>query len=340
VLPLLMASENNFYRQDNIQKLALKLRISESDLLMWARDLQRIDAAKQSKKRQRYSDPPPTFLDNSDDSQQKPTQNGSGSAPMPPPPDNDPPSYAYDDEREYLPNIPDDRPPQRATSLPPKPPINGQAPKKQPVARSQQHLTGRSSSRATEAHCLRMLLRQPALLAQVNRKLRELAGNRALLSGGPLADLTLEDFTQSEYRAILDTLRDALAQDEVDPMEYLRQHLDEALSREIDELLLDEAEEIHRHVKNKLKGEFEDIWKRYNRQIRPGLNPEHELVTRALYVRRQRLERENRELRFLLEDARRSNDPQAEEKYYQQTVPVVQALWIIQRELKNGTGLL
>jgi DNA primase len=36
VLPILTASENDLYRKDNLQKLALKLRIAERDLLMWA----------------------------------------------------------------------------------------------------------------------------------------------------------------------------------------------------------------------------------------------------------------------------------------------------------------
>ncbi len=36
ILPMLLASENNLYRQDNLQKLALRLRIAERDLLAWA----------------------------------------------------------------------------------------------------------------------------------------------------------------------------------------------------------------------------------------------------------------------------------------------------------------
>ena len=93
-------------------------------------------------------------------------------------------------------------------------------------------------------------------------------------------------------------------------------------------------------VKNSLKGEFEDIWNHYNRRIKPGVNVEQELVTRALYVRRQRLEREGREIRFLLEDARRSNNPEAEQKYFERTVPIMQALSIIQRELQQAINLL
>ena len=38
VLPLLTVSENNLYTRDNLQKLALKLRIPERDLLNWAQE--------------------------------------------------------------------------------------------------------------------------------------------------------------------------------------------------------------------------------------------------------------------------------------------------------------
>ncbi len=38
VLPILTASESNLYKQENVQKLSRRLRISERDLLAWARD--------------------------------------------------------------------------------------------------------------------------------------------------------------------------------------------------------------------------------------------------------------------------------------------------------------
>src|SRR5690606_32249801 len=46
LLPLLMASENNLFRQDNIQKLALRLRIAENSLLALAAEHQRIEQAR------------------------------------------------------------------------------------------------------------------------------------------------------------------------------------------------------------------------------------------------------------------------------------------------------
>ena len=38
LLPLLLASESELYRQDNVQKLAMKLRIAERDLLVWSQE--------------------------------------------------------------------------------------------------------------------------------------------------------------------------------------------------------------------------------------------------------------------------------------------------------------
>ncbi|PJF41295.1 MAG: DNA primase [Phototrophicales bacterium] len=46
LLPILLASENNLYQKDNIQKLAMRLRIAERDLLALADEQQRIDRAR------------------------------------------------------------------------------------------------------------------------------------------------------------------------------------------------------------------------------------------------------------------------------------------------------
>ena len=48
-----------------------------------------------------------------------------------------------------------------------------------------------------------------------------------------------------------------------------------------------------------------------------------------------RLEREQQEIRFLLEDAQRNRDKDAERMYYEQTVPATSALLLIQKELKQ-----
>lgn len=67
VLPILTASESNLYQQENVQKLSRRLRISERDLLAWARD--RLPAEH--------------------------------STPRPPPMDDLPPEYWQDDQAAY-----------------------------------------------------------------------------------------------------------------------------------------------------------------------------------------------------------------------------------------------
>lgn len=305
VLPILTASENNFYTQDNLQKLALRLRISESDLLAWAQELQRIEKAKKPKYR-----PPQDIPPLPDDEYMH------GNSEEPPP--------FLDIDDSYLPpDVDDEFLPQGQLS--PKP--------------SSPKLSSRSSSRATEAYCLRMLLLEPTMLSQVNRKLRELANDNEHLLGGPLSALSSEDFSQGDYRALLDALHSALRQDDAEPLEYLQEVLDETLFYEMRELLLDEAEDVHRQLGKRMGGEFDDIWKEFVRSVRPSFNTQADVVRRALQVRHQRLEREQQEVRFLLEDAQRQRDKDAERMYFEQTVPTMRALRLIQQELKQVSAV-
>lgn len=46
ILPILVASESNLYKQDNIQKLALRLRIPERDLLQWSQEKRQADSVR------------------------------------------------------------------------------------------------------------------------------------------------------------------------------------------------------------------------------------------------------------------------------------------------------
>ncbi len=309
ILPILTASENNLYTKDNLQKLALRLHIPESDLLSWARELERIEASKKPK----YRPPAPRKLE------------------MPPLDDGDefysnseepPPPIAYDDA--YTPEDP-----YASDNI-------GAMPDTQPQRRQPQ-LSSRSASRVTEAYCLRMLLLNPSTLAHVNRKLRELAGDNQKLLNGPLGELTIEDFSQGDYRILLDALQSALRQNDVEPLDYLQEMLDDSLINEMTTLLLDEQQDIHRTLGRRLEGEFEQIWDKFARNIRPGIDSQSDVVQRALKVRHQRLQREKEEIRFLLEDARREKDIEAEKSYYAQTVPTMSALRLLQQELKQQT---
>ena len=243
ILPILAASENNLYKQDNLQKLALRLHISESDLLAWARELQAIERAKQTR---RSTTPPP----------------------MPPPLPDDgsyygveepPPFMDYDDydDADFL--------PQYHPGIAPSPAPTAVAPRPK--------LTTWATSRATEAYCLRMLLLQPGLLAHVNRKFRELAKNAPQLLGGPLDELTIEDFSQGDYRALLHEWAGALSQDEADPLDYLHEVLDDTLFHEMREYpaIRMKPRTVHRQIGKRYgRGNLMIYGKNLHERVRPG----------------------------------------------------------------------
>ena len=307
ILPILTASENNLYTHDNVQRLARRLRISEVQLLEWAQELQRIEADRQRQRRQQAASAPPATAPHTDDEEPLPIAHFDEAEMMPPPDDDDPHAPPLDDDDDDF--------------------LAGVAPT------PKRTLTARHSNRAAEAYCLRMLIRHPDTLALVNRKLRELADNNATMLAGPLGAFSTEDFTQGDYRAVLDTVHAALQQDEVDVIDYLRGELSEALWHELQALLIDEPDDIHRSLAHRYDGEFQQIWLDYDRTTRNGIDHTADVIQRALTVRQQRLEREQQEIRFLLDDAH--TDRTAQKQVMQQVMPTIKALQRIQQALKQ-----
>jgi DNA primase len=246
LLPLLVASENELYRHDNIQKLALRLRIAERDLLYWADEQARIS---QSRAPRRPSVP---------------------DAPPEPPPDYDdsliPPGEADDYAHEPLPA--------------------------EPVVAAPHY---RSQTAACEAECLLLLLQQPDLYYQINRKFRELASGDEGLLNGPLADFCVDDFNQGEYRALMALFTEALAQDELEPVAYVQAQVDWALAPQLDSLLAGTLEALRPRLRHGLSVDLPIIMK----QAAP-VDARSALMKNALDLRAHRLRRTREELAFLL----------------------------------------
>jgi DNA primase len=75
LLPILGASEDDLYRKDNVQKLALKLRLPERDVLLWANEQQKKARAASSSRAARSSatmEEPPPFGDTENDANAAP----------------------------------------------------------------------------------------------------------------------------------------------------------------------------------------------------------------------------------------------------------------------------
>ena len=165
--------------------------------------------------------------------------------------------------------------------------------------------------RAAEAYCLSVLLKNPDLLAKVNRKLRELAGDDEGLLHGPLADLGTQDFSQTPYRALMAQFQHAMSQDDLEPLEYLGQSIKGELEAELEALLIDEPTAVSQKMKRNYQVDLNDILRRSQYRSRPGFSLPDELVTRALQLRLARLDSERVEMQYLQEETQteQENDP-------------------------------
>ena len=149
-----------------------------------------------------------------------------------------------------------------------------------------------------EAYCLNALFAYPDAYYLVNRRLRELAADSQALAEGPLNALSVEDFTNTTYRQLMDSFISALAQDELDFVEYLRQHLDPALQGALNAILQEQTESFAAHLERRWSGDLAAVLKHSERTL-ATLDAHAELVDKALRLRLKRLERERQELVYL-----------------------------------------
>lgn len=148
-----------------------------------------------------------------------------------------------------------------------------------------------------EAFCLSALTRQPDVLYKVDRELLALG----------LPNLAPGDFGETEHQLIFRALHEALHQLDVEPADYLREHLDPAVRTRVAAFLMETA------------------------------NVEASKATEALLVAVLRLRRRTvrnwlNELRFLAEDAREQGDARAE-AYQPEILRQAQALALVDRAL-------
>lgn len=236
LLPILSASEDDLYRSSNLQKLAMRFKLQERDLLMWMSDQQKMPAPKPAPRPQ-ASEPPPNFPDDA--------------------------FLALE--------------PQRVE------------PKMRDIVPSELDM---------EAYCLRALFEQPDAYYAINRKLRELASQLPNGTRAPLDDFSSEDFSRTAYRELMTNFEEALAQDEIDFVEYLRQHLDDSLLGELNAIMLDQNEAYALRVGQRLPGDLAASIKINERQ-QLLLDVSAELIEMALRLRERRLARERQELAYL-----------------------------------------
>ncbi|MBC6934696.1 MAG: DNA primase [Chloroflexi bacterium] len=300
LIPTLLASENNVYNKENVQKLLLalvklkqqrralrSLSIGEQDLLDWANEQQRIAGSKPPR-----STPP------------------DAAPPEPPPPD-------------YEALMPPDNWDEEAAE--PQPP----APQAAALDREAE----------AERRCLRLLFHNPDLYYVVNRKLRELAGSSRALRDGPLRDWEADDFAQPEYRALMQVFQAALAQDEQEVMDFMQQRLDSTLLLWLEAIMIDELEENRARLRHAFLTDLNNLWDSSQRRG-AIFDHQAELLEKVLRLRGRRLHREREELCLLQTDSQIEGDEAAGLRYGQQVVLSQQAKQLIDSELGRHTGIL
>ena len=149
---------------------------------------------------------------------------------------------------------------------------------------------------AEEGALLSALLQRPELWSIINRHFAQLTrqtGARDALLGAFCA----KDFTRTDYQVILETLKAAIDQDTLDPLDYLQ----EALPAD----MVDEANRLLNETMGGMKSpenwkrDMESILKEKSRVTLATTNPEGLVIEKALALRSRRLRREIDELQFL-----------------------------------------
>jgi hypothetical protein len=185
--------------------------------------------------------------------------------------------------------------------------------------------------RSSEGYCLAMLIRESRLLATANRKFRELAAQTPETRES-LRRLSTDDWARTEFRAIFDTLLRALAQDDLEPLEYLQQHLPYELIAELDRLLADPLDVFKQSLHPSMHTQFEVEVEatRKKKEWTSAGNEETEFIQRILDLRKQSLRRNNQELFFLIQEA----DPDSQLHYNHRLRGNSQAIKVIDQAVK------
>ncbi|MBX3064158.1 MAG: DNA primase [Anaerolineae bacterium] len=162
---------------------------------------------------------------------------------------------------------------------------------------------------AAERHCLAVLLRAPGWLSQINRKLKELS-SQTRIDGEGLSPFSEQDFTVSDFRAIMSTLLNALAQYDLEVEEYLDQHLPYELRHLAGELRGDLLVAFEQRADPLIGMELQRIREEQARlALKADVGQELRVfVRRALELRKVRLSRENTELQFLQREETDTDD--------------------------------
>lgn len=309
LLPLLTATESDLHKEANVQKLALKLHISEKRLMEIAlesrtavaqrrntdprlRQRSRTSSMEQATRQQNQKPQPPV--------RQPPRQQPHPTEQIPAWEEGPPPAYDAlippedDDTDEIVEFRPDDFQPSKVTR------------QVSPVHAAQ--------ISPQEGYCLSILLNKPDLLYKADRALRALADqaqerfedeSRRTNLRRAFGPLDGQDFVSTGHQAILHALQSALTQDDQEPITHVRESVGDELLRQVDALLklVDQMGLFQERLYGPMRSELASVLKEMRKQGRDIREPESELLDHVFMLRMSRLSRTVDELRFAIPDA-------------------------------------
>ena len=296
VVPLLMATENNLIKQENLQLLARRLLIPEGDLLRLAEEVRQEEARRHKQRLRR---------------QQRQQQ------PHPPAAEGPPPITAYG------------APPPPGSEEPP--PLDHGA---QATARPRR----RSVSAYAEAHILNQLIEHPEVYYRINRKLQEAANNNPCLVEDVMASFGDRDFENTGLRQLMNIFLEAHEQDEMDILEYVLAHADEALQSELDLILTNRLERKVQPASTTHRGDLAVV----KQNVRFGgalSDPTRDMIAQALRLRCRRINRERHQLQLLQANAEAEGDTDRAETCMQQLDMLATAMHRLETEVNEVARL-
>jgi DNA primase len=181
---------------------------------------------------------------------------------------------------------------------------------------------------AMERYCISILMQKPRLWSLANRRMRQIAGKKQGVQRG-LGPLSSDDFFHSDFRAIINLLEKALAQDDMEPIDFLEEHLPYELRVEVERLL---SEPIAAY-KQQLLSQMLD--REREKVAKLVLRTSDEFLQHVLNLRKQRLIRENQNLYFLLQEA----DSETGMQYHRQYEANRRALLLIDQTISQMTEM-
>lgn len=302
LLPLLMASERDLYRLDNVQKLAIRLKVAEATLLTWA------DSEQEKIKRQK---------------QRQHAQQAAREQEVPPPEDVAPPMMQPPPEfDEFGDPIAYDT----VVAL-----DEDAAPAMRPV----QQAIVPSSDIILEIYCLQFLVEQPLWLYNINRRFRQMAGEDKRLGDGPLADLGLLDFVDVAHQIVWRVVNDAINQDDLNHSTAIEQGMTGEGVTILDRLRMPTTDVLRASILSRFDGDAAMAWAIVQQRVIAQLTSQAELLQAILRLRLRRIQRESEDIQMMLAEAEAMHDDAQARTLFRLISPLMRAKRLLDAELSG-----